>query len=70
MTESGPPSVLSMRFLIMHWCAYHGNLLEASDSEKEGMEVAWRVEANMEEGPPMMYKGSHKGMNQIYVFLL
>ena len=54
----------------MHWCACHGNLLEASDSEKEGMEVAWRVEANMEEGPPMMYKGSHKGMNQIYVFLL
>ena len=29
----------------------HGNLLEVSNSENEGMDTAWRVESDMEEGP-------------------
>ena len=28
-----------------------GNLLEVSDSKNEGMDMAWRVELDMEEGP-------------------
>ena len=29
----------------------HSNLLEASNSENEGMDMPWRVESDMEEGP-------------------
>ena len=39
----------------------HSNLLEASDSENEGMDTAWRVESDMEEGPYNGVRGFLQG---------
>ena len=39
----------------------HGNLLEASDSENEGIDMAWGVESDMEEGPSNGVRGFSQG---------
>ena len=38
-----------------------GNLLEASDSKNEEIDVAWRVESDMEEGPSDGVQGFSQG---------
>ena len=35
----------------------HSNLLEASNSKNEGLDVAWRVESDMEEEPSNGIRG-------------